>query len=214
MFIVLTHLLGDHNDARGLSRTTDSWNCEQLNESCEEVVGLRNARLPNKLFLVRKLCRYVIKISSGLELGVAKTLERRICFLGLSFFQIPSRRLWAKPDPQNKRYCRNEGRAQLETPGDGSDSVDSKVCRYALCKIRASSHDLFKGMSYKKDTKCRPQLPTHHKSATNVGRTVLCTKGGQPMPTLFSRQTAYLKTGTVTSFRPMPMPRRMRQATN
>lgn len=95
-------MLSNHNSPGRESSTPDSWDGEELDEASKVVVLL------NEGFLNADLGENVVKITSSLELGVTKTLQRSKCFLVATLFNIPSRRFWAEVDTSPQGYGRDK----------------------------------------------------------------------------------------------------------
>ena len=70
---VLTHLLGDHNDAGSLRSTTDARDSEKFIAAREKVVCLRKPSLYLQLVLVVQLSLNVVNISCSLQRAVSKS---------------------------------------------------------------------------------------------------------------------------------------------
>lgn len=149
------HLLADHDDTGGLGGAAHTGNREEFDETGEEgALRAHTEGLDKLLFLLQEtMC--VVEITGSLERRVAQTAEglERLDILLLA--HQPSRRLRAEVDTKAQGNRRDEGRAELEAPGD-----------------LASVHNGHVGDGTKEDAKGGPDLPAHDQATTNGSRRV------------------------------------------
>jgi len=78
-----------------------------------------------ELFLVKDV-RVVVVPCRNDRMG-PQFRHRSKAFGEVTMFHKPSRRLWAEPDAATKDERRNERRAELEAPSDGSSVFDNDI---------------------------------------------------------------------------------------
>jgi hypothetical protein len=115
------HLLSNHHNERGNRRAAHSGNGEKLGEATD-VAG---ATLDGELRLEHDVD--VVEVSRGLELVVAKALERPVGSRVAVLAHQPPRALWAEIDPNGQWDSGDEGAPELEAPRDGTRVGDDDV---------------------------------------------------------------------------------------
>lgn len=69
----------------------------------------------------------IVEISRCLEWTVAEPDEGLVSVSRSVLHQIPAGRFWAEPGTKEERDSGDEGRPELQSPGDGARVYDSKV---------------------------------------------------------------------------------------
>ena len=128
MLLTATHLLRNHDNARGLNRAAATRYREQLNEAREEGAFGRKAGFLDQDFFSSEQSMGIVEIASGLNGRGAKPqkgFERLAIPLLL---HQPSWGLGAEENANNERNGGNESATKLETPGGNpGDVLDCQV---------------------------------------------------------------------------------------
>lgn len=184
-----TELLRYHDNAHCPGSTPDARNGEEFDEAGEHVtLGTESGLVDEDFFLLEQAVD-VVKISSGLYRRVSETQKRRPS-IGIFFlFEAPARALGTEIGANDKGNSRDESRAELESPRDCSRLADGQV--------GASSEEYAWSRRELGVLEDRPQaLPKAVQTCQDMTRP----------PRMMAGEFPAEKTGTVTSFKPMPMP--------
>lgn len=144
------HLLGNHDDESSDSGAAYSGNGEKLSES-SDIVGLGH-----NMFLNGELGTNVVEIAGNLDVIVSKLGHGLPSISVATLLHVPTRRLGAEVDEDEKRDSGEEGSAKHESPVDSRDVENSQV--------EGSSQE---------DTEGGPHLPGHDQGTSNSGGSVL-----------------------------------------
>jgi hypothetical protein len=120
-YVLTYHLLRNHDRPGSQCRTADTGNSKEFNKSSNIIVLLDKCRFHLNLRID------VVEIAGCLQFGIAESFERGIGLAIALLFDVPSRALRAEIDTDPEGHSRNEGRTQLQSPGDSTGVFHCKV---------------------------------------------------------------------------------------
>lgn len=144
------HLLRDHDRPGRQRGAADPGDGEELDEAGEVVV------VPDDGRFLEELRVDVVQIARRLQGRVSKPTERFEGVAVAPFLDVPAGRLGTEVDADDEGDGGDEGRAQLQPPGDIPGIVDGEV-----------------GAEAEEDAEGGPHLPAHHEAAPDGCRAIL-----------------------------------------
>lgn len=119
-------LLRYHDNARRPGGSPDPGNGEELHEEGKNVALYADTRLLNKGLLLEQTVD-VVDVSGGLERRVPEPQQRILSVCVLVLLETPSKALRAEEGADDEKYGRDEGRGELQSPGNLARFADGQV---------------------------------------------------------------------------------------
>src|SRR3569833_66535 len=203
------HLLRNHDDTSSPCGAPDPRHREELDKAGEDArVCLKTGLLDENLLLLEQDVD-VVQVASSLQLRGPQAEERSPGLGVLLLLEKPSRTLGAHEDEEHQGDGGDEGGCELETPGD--------VARLPHGQVGAGSHeDTWENPDSVSKLFFLPQVARRMAAAQLPGAGTTCKSSPKAVHschdiTMVPRMDVGVfsveNTGTVTSFRPIPIPR-------